>query len=378
MFGNRFLGGVSFLPLFAPEGGAGSGGGDGGGPSGGAAGGAGASAGGAARPDGGAGGGAAGGGAAAGGGSAAGPGAGESAGTLAGGGSSSAAAAAAAVKPGELPAGFDFRAYLANGDESVAKDLAKYTDPRAIYSSLRDLQTKISKGELKAAPQPLPANATDDQKAEWRKANGLPATTDDYVKGLQLPDGLVIGEADKPLVESFAKALFEGGGSQAEMNRAVSWFYQAQDLVAGQREEADGQYRVDSEVALRTEWGPEYTKNMNAFGAFRSQLPEGLQTLLFTARTLDGQVLGNHPEFIKIGAQLGLELNPAATIVRQQGMDSAATVADRIKSIEGKMYTADGKENPEYWRGDSGAKMQQEYRDLLDMQAKLSARGKAA
>jgi hypothetical protein len=64
------------------------------------------------------------------------------------------------------------------------KDLEKYTDPRAVYQSLRDLQAKISKGELKAPPTPLPENATAEQKAAWRQANGLPATAEDYVKGL--------------------------------------------------------------------------------------------------------------------------------------------------------------------------------------------------
>ena len=92
----------------------------------------------------------------------------------------------------------------------------------------------------------------------------------------------MIGEADKPLVGNFAKALFQGGRTQPVMNRAVSWFYQAQDRVEAQRAEVDGQYRVESEVALRTEWGPEHARNMNAFGAFRSQIPDDLQALIFT------------------------------------------------------------------------------------------------
>lgn len=371
MFRNRFFGGVSFLPMFNAEAGAGSGGGGGGARTDGGAAGGSASGG---AP----GGGAAAGGAAPGGGQTSGSGApgGESgaAATLAGGDSGGAAAAAAgAVKPSDLPQGFDFRAYLANGDEKAAKDLEKYTDGRAVYQSLRSLQDKISKGELKAAPQPLAANATDEQKAEWRKANGLPATVEDYVKGVQLPNGVVLGDADKPLVESFAQRMFDQGGSVAEMNRAVQWFYEAQDQVEAQRQETDGQFKVDSEVALRTEWGPEFKSNMAAFGAFKGQLPEDLQTLLFTARTADGQVLGNHPAFIKIGAALGRELNPAATITSQAGANSQ-TVADRIKAIEGMMYK-DGKENPEYWRS---PQLQQEYRDLVDAQAKMTSRGKAA
>jgi hypothetical protein len=254
------------------------------------------------------------------------------------------------------------------------KDLEKYTDPRAVYQSLRDLQAKISKGELKAPPTALPENATAEQKTAWRQANGLPATAEDYLKGLQLPQGLVIGEADKPLVESFAKSMHEAGATQAEMNRAVNWFYQTQDAQAQQRADADGEFRVNSEVNLRTDWGGEFKRNMAAFGAFKEQLPSEMQALLFTARTADGRVLGDHPEFIKIGAKLGLELNPAATVISESGGGGFAGVEARISEIKGMMYK-DGRPNSDYWQNE---KLQGEYRDLIATQQRLQAKGKAA
>jgi hypothetical protein len=162
MFKNRMLGGASFLPMFAAEDGSGGGAPAGGGaapaagaaPAGGAAPAAGAAPGAAAAPA-----------------------AGADA-TLAGGGVDPTGAAAAAAagaaagtpKPGDLPAGFDFRAYLAGGDKDAEKDLAKYTDPKAVYKSLRDLQAKISKGELKAPPAALPEGR--DAGAEGRIPQG--------------------------------------------------------------------------------------------------------------------------------------------------------------------------------------------------------------
>lgn len=388
MFRNRMLAGISFLPMFAPEDGSGGGAGGASG-----AGGAGAGGGAAAGGDSGAGGaGAAGAGAAAGGAAAGGAagGAGGGAGsagaasdpggaTLAGGGTggtaAQAAAAAAALKPGELPTGFDFRAYLAGGDKDVEKDLAKYTDPKAIYQSLRDLQAKISKGELKAAPKPLAENATPEQKAEWRKSNGLPETAEAYVKNLALPDGVVIGAADKPLVENFAKAMFEDGAAQGEMNRAVSWFYKQQDAAEAARTQNDGATRVSSEVTLRGEWGPEFTPNMNAFGVFKAQMPAELQTAIFAARTPDGRMLGDTPEFLKMGAALGRMINPAATLIVPGGGDAGKTIGDEIKAIEATMYDGNGTPNREYW-GDE--KKQGRYRELIDMQTRMSAQGKAA
>jgi hypothetical protein len=114
---------------------------------------------------------------------------------------------------------------------------------------------------------------------------------------------------------------------------------------------------------------------MAAFGAFKSQLPAEVQTMLFSARTADGAILGNHPLFLKIGAQLGRELNPAATIVPAGDANAVATIANEIKTIEASMYDASGQPNRAYW-GDNAK--QARYRELIDAQQKMTARGKAA
>lgn len=375
MFRNRMLGGVSCLPFYAPETGAG-GGGDGGGQREGAGtGGAGSGAAGSGGAAGAAGGAAAG--------SGTGPGAGGGAsggGTaadkiLAGGGAAgadAAAAAAAAAGPAKFPA--TWREELAGGDAAALKDLAKYTDPNALYKSLRSLQADISTGKLKAPPSPLAENATPEQKAEWRKTNGLPDKPEALVAGLALPDGVVIGEADKPLVTEFAKAMFEQGATQAEMNRAVGWFYQQQDIAKGQREEADSQARVASEVELRGEWGGDFKGNMNAVGAVLALMPVELKSELLSARTESGQLVGNTAAFNRWAAELGRELNPAATLIPAGGSDSVKTVADEIAKIEAKM----GDQRSDYWHGPTSVTQQARYRELVDAQQKMAARGKAA
>src|SRR3546814_3644725 len=50
----------------------------------------------------------------------------------------------------------------------------------------------------------LPIYATPEQIAEWRKEQGIPEKPEDY--DLKFDNGLVIGEADKPLVAEFLKA----------------------------------------------------------------------------------------------------------------------------------------------------------------------------
>jgi hypothetical protein len=295
-------------------------------------------------------------------------------GTIAGGTTDPAGGGAPAPKPG-FPE--NWRELLAGEDKDAIRDLAKYTDPNNVYKSLRELQAKISKGELKAPPKPLPANATEEQKAAWRKENGLPESAEAYVKDLALPDGVVVGEADKPLLQEFAKAMFEGGATQAEMNRAVGWFYQMQEQMEASRADADSDFHAASEAMLRDEWKQDFKPNMNAFGAFRAKIPEDVQALIFSSRTVDGQMLGDHPAFLKLGALIGRELNPAATVVTT-GPGDIKTIESEIAAIEKSIYDERGNPNPDYWKGDAGARAQARYRELIDARDKLTQKGRAA
>ena len=53
------------------------------------------------------------------------------------------------------------------------------------------------------------ASASVRQIAAWRSENGVPDKADDYVGALDLPQGVVPGEADKPLLASFAQTAHE-------------------------------------------------------------------------------------------------------------------------------------------------------------------------
>lgn len=284
-----------------------------------------------------------------------------------------AAAAAPAVQPGF---GDKWREQLAGEDKDALKDLGKYTDPNALYKSLRDLQSKISKGELKAPPAPLAENATEEQKTEWRKANGLPDSVDAMVKGIELPKGVVIGEADKPLIDGYVKSMFDGGATQAEVNRAIGWYYATLDKQGGDRVKADGDNLSSAQAELEKEWGPDFNANMNAKSAFLDSMPKELKALALSARMPDGTLLGNSAAFNRWAATQGREFMPASTIVMPTGGDAHKTIAAEIQTIESKMYMPDGKENPEYWKGAGGEAMQARYRELVGARDKMSKQGK--
>jgi len=385
MLRNRFLGGASSLVTYAPDDGTGAGavGAGGGGTGGGAGQGAAAAAAGAGS------------GAGQGGGSGAAAGAGQGAGAAGGaqqaggqGGADGGAAAAAGATlagggtdPAKLaaqPAGKvpdNWRELLAGDDKAALKDLQKYTDLNGVYKALRTIQGDVSSGKLKVAPEALPASATEEQKAEYRKTHGLPDSPEAYVKGLALPDGVVIGEADKPLVTEFAKDLFAAGASQAEMNRAIASYYRLQTAAEGMRAEADGGHKQGAMETLMTEWGPgDYKQNINAVATLQANMPEEFRVALLSARTLDGRMLGNTPEYLRWAAELSRSMFPQASVVAASDPNPGKSIGDEISQIEAKMYV-NGQPNPEYWRGDAGARMQARYRELVHARDQMAARG---
>jgi hypothetical protein len=62
------------------------------------------------------------------------------------------------------------------------------------------LQQQLSSGEY---VKRLPKDAKPEQVAEWRKNNGIPESPEKY--DFNLPDGLVMGEADLNVARKFLK-----------------------------------------------------------------------------------------------------------------------------------------------------------------------------
>lgn len=263
----------------------------------------------------------------------------------------------------------DWRAQMAGEDKEALKRLGRFTDPASVFKAYRSLEQKISSGEFK---KPLSENATAEEKATWRKENGLPEKADDYVSGLALPNGLVIGEAEKPVVSALASSAFEDGLSPKGFNNLVSKYYELQDEARQKQEDADAQYKVDSEDALRKEWqGPDYRRNLTAVNNLIATWPEGLAAAVLAGRDPNGRKLGDNPVFIRQMASLALELNPAATLVPSGTTDAGKSVQARLDEI-----SKISRDDPDRYNADK--KLQAERLELNEALIKMQGRGKAA
>lgn len=267
------------------------------------------------------------------------------------------------VAPADWPD--DWRQKLVGEDAKALKRIERYGSPKDVANALFAAQHKISSGELKAGK---PEDATPEQLAEWRKANGIPDTPDKY--DTSLPDGLVIGEADKPLVAQVLQAAHEADASPAVVKNVLAAYYKTQDAEAAKQADADANQREETMVALRNEWGGDYTRNVNMVNSYLGSLPDGLGSKIAMSRGPDGLPLGNDPVMARWLAQQAREANPLASVMDNTG-DKSKGLSDELDGMKALM----GDKNSAYWKGPTAEKMQARYRELITVRDKVAARG---
>lgn len=269
----------------------------------------------------------------------------------------------AAPKPGDPPAppAADWRKDLAGDDEKALKALERVPSQKDLLKSWLEQRALIASGKHK---DPLSADATEEQKAEYRKANNIPDKAEGYFE--TLPDGVVFGEADKPGVTKFLQDMHAINAPRAMVSKALEVFVAAQEEGAMLRSEQDVKARDDTAEALRTEWGPDYKVNVNAMSAFvKSNVPEADQANFLNARMGDGTPVFSHPAMVKTFAQLGRVLNPTGTTTPGGGIDKLDGIQDAIKGYEKRMAN-----DRAAWFKDS--KAQEHYRQLVDAREKMT------
>lgn len=258
--------------------------------------------------------------------------------------------------------GDNWRQVVAGEDPKLLARAERYQSPKAVFEALVAAQNKISAGELRA---PLTENATPEQLAAYRQQNGIPEKPEGYFE--KLPNGLVIGDQDKPLFESFAKGLHERNADPKVAQWAVQWYNNHLEEQTAKVAETDTAQRTEVEDALRTEWGGDYRANINHINGFLSQAPKEVSERIMDARGPDGRAIMNDPNTVRWFAQMAREFNPVGTIVSGTGGNHIDTVETEIASIEKTM-----RENRTAYNKDE--RMQGRLRDLYDARSRLQKR----
>lgn len=273
-----------------------------------------------------------------------------------------------------------WRERLAGGDQKTLQRLGRFTDPEQVWKSYTELERRMSSGELKPT---LPKDPLPEELVAFRKELGIPDKAEDYLKGVKLAEGLVIGEDDKPIINGFLKAAHASNYTPAHVQGAIEWYYQNKEAQAVAQQDRDLTVARDTQDKLRIDWpGVEYRANVNALHSLLDQAPpivmaDGTKVpfkdQFLNARLPDGTPLGSSVSALKWVASLSREINPAATVVPGVGAQQVQAIDDEITKLKSLM----GDRRSEYWKGPKADGHQKRYRELLEAKEKMAARGKA-
>jgi len=268
-----------------------------------------------------------------------------------------------APEPFKLPDDFDWRTHFTGGDEKLLKLAGRYQSPKAMVEALGQLRSKLSSGKV---IEPLGEDSTDEEKAAYRKALDIPDSADAYLE--KLPDGIVVGDDDKPAVDKFVAAMHEANAPRAVTSAALKAYYDIVDAQAADQLNAVSTAKKTCEDALREEWEQpgEYRRNENILVNYVSSLPEAVRDAFDKGLDADGIPLGFNPAVRKWLVARALEDNPIATVVPGAGANQADAIVDEIAKIDKMM-----RENRSAYNKDE--KMQARYRELLTARERLKA-----
>lgn len=252
-----------------------------------------------------------------------------------------------------------WRDRLAGGDEKFRKQLDRFgaeADFGKAYREMEKLKANIKK--------PLPENPTPEQLAAYRKDNSIPETPDGYEKALKLPEGVIIGEADKPIVAEFLKTVHGKNWTQEAVNDALGWYYSTQDAQQIQLKEAERLARQETITDLQSEWGPEYKASHGMIKSWLERQPDKVGDMLGGARDDNGRALLNNSTFVKWLNNHIRETDPSATILHDAAA-SGISVKERIEAIQKVI----GDDPHRYYKTEEGLRMQEELGRLLQAQS---------
>ncbi len=246
-----------------------------------------------------------------------------------------------------------------SADPTIQKRLERYGSPKAAIDALFAAQTRISKGDLLPT---LKENATPEEIADYRAAHGIPDSPAGY--DLALPNGLVIGESDKPMVDEFLAAAHAQHMHPKLVQETLGWYFDKQEQALAAQESRDTEARMACLDKLREDFGPEYKKEVKVAMAVLEMVPEDVRDNFLGGRLANGTLIGNDPSIIRWLNSLSRELNPLATVAPGSGTNAAQAVETELGNLRKMM----GDHKSDYWKGPMAAKHQARYKELIGAQ----------
>ena len=225
----------------------------------------------------------------------------------------------------------DWRAQIAGEDAGRAKHLERVLDMNVFTDNYFNMQKKITAGELSSG---LPEDATPEQLADWRIANGVPEAAAGY--DVKLDDGVSMDDYTMNTIAAAYESAHKHNVSADAMSAIASDIVKAQTIAAEAAIADDNIHKQTSVAALKETWGADYKMNTNMVAGLIAQLPGEIKETFESARLADGRGVFNSPEMMVFFADIARKLDPAGTVVPNANNPTQA-VTDEIAKLEKQM-----------------------------------------
>lgn len=210
-------------------------------------------------------------------------------------------------------------------DEDLRKHAERFNTPADLAKAHFDLRKTLSTRTA------IPGEAaTDEEKAAFRKAFGVPDTVEGYV--FEMPEGQQASDADKAFQGTMAQSFHELGisATQAQGLNKVWNAYQAKALEAVV--EADKAFAADADKTLREAWGDDYGRNKEAANRAAAKVFGDDMEAVRQLETKDGRFVLDDPRFVKALATIGREMGEGRVFAMDEG--DRATVQEQIADLQ--------------------------------------------
>lgn len=236
--------------------------------------------------------------------------------------------------------------------DKLVKRLQRYNSPADMAKTIRE-QDKL----IPTLKKPLQKDATPEQVTEWRKENGIPETPDKYDLGL--PDGTVLGDADKKIVDAWVQKVHGANASPEIVKAGTAAYLAIRDEMAIELAELNLDAKDNVAATLGAKWGADYKPNIAGVNSMLGQADSAVVEAIMGSRGPDGISLLNKPEVMEWLAGHARELGFVGATVVPSGGDLGATMEKELEGLKQQMN-----KDLDAWRKDT--KAQARYQELTN------------
>lgn len=243
--------------------------------------------------------------------------------------------------PADPPPTVDWRAGIT--DTSHQEFARRFTSPADLAKTAFEFRQKLSTALVVPGE-----DATDEQKASFRKGLGVPDTADgyDYTMPEDTPEVMKVGAEENR--KKFFELMHGLNAPQAVVHATLTHFHGLASGAIVAEDKALSTERQKQEDALKKEWGTDFDANKatsdKAIKAFGS---EELAALVERVE-IDGVKLGNHPAmlnaFANIGRKMGEDVLHSPMSPEALG-DAEKQIGDLTKQAHEARLNGDRKES---------------------------------